>query len=415
MKLLINLCAQDGIISHNSGVGTIVKRYIRLLDRILTDNKIDYHINLFTPEYKKNGFGYSEDTYKKNINFNHTIFEISNGSEGKKFFGNIDNWRIISKNISDIINNIDFNEYDKVLTILNDPTFNDVLYLTKNHLNHIKVLIPHSTAKIYGLNANDIETITRIEWEQKAFNYINNNNNCYVAATGKTIKRHFINEYNCNKNKILDLINGEILEEKTIYEETKRMKELFSYIENNDELVISFGRPEKYKNLTSAMKLGKQLNKTTIIITQEYFKGMNIIEEYKKEACANKSLLYINEPFMFPQYILNHFKGKIIVIIPSEKEIVGLIINEVRKMNKSNILIVANDISPFRDQISDLNDGILVDINNITESALKITKYFDDVLLKKMNNNSQKRLRKDFDLRNNLYMFLKKIIGDVDE
>ena len=31
MKLLINLCAHDGIISHYAGVGTIVRRYIEAI------------------------------------------------------------------------------------------------------------------------------------------------------------------------------------------------------------------------------------------------------------------------------------------------------------------------------------------------------------------------------------------------
>ena len=42
MKLLINLCAHDGIVSHYAGVGTIVKRYIEVFDIILKEKNIDY-------------------------------------------------------------------------------------------------------------------------------------------------------------------------------------------------------------------------------------------------------------------------------------------------------------------------------------------------------------------------------------
>ena len=60
MKLLVNLCAHDGIISHYAGVGTIVKRYIEAFTTILNKKNIDYDLNLFTPEYYAGCFGYSE-------------------------------------------------------------------------------------------------------------------------------------------------------------------------------------------------------------------------------------------------------------------------------------------------------------------------------------------------------------------
>ena len=37
MKLLVNLCAHDGIISHYEGVGTIVRRYVEVIRKILSD------------------------------------------------------------------------------------------------------------------------------------------------------------------------------------------------------------------------------------------------------------------------------------------------------------------------------------------------------------------------------------------
>lgn len=116
MKLLINLCAQDGIVSHNSGVGTMVKRYIYVFTKLLEEKNIDYKINLFTPEYNVDGFGYSKETKEHNINLkNVEIYELSNGTNGKKFFGSKDNWEILSKNVANVINNINFKEYDYVL------------------------------------------------------------------------------------------------------------------------------------------------------------------------------------------------------------------------------------------------------------------------------------------------------------
>ena len=39
MRLLINICAQDGVVSHNSGVGTMVSRYVDSFIKIFKDNK----------------------------------------------------------------------------------------------------------------------------------------------------------------------------------------------------------------------------------------------------------------------------------------------------------------------------------------------------------------------------------------
>ena len=41
MKLLVNLCAHDGIISHYAGVGTIVRRYVEVIRKILSKKSID--------------------------------------------------------------------------------------------------------------------------------------------------------------------------------------------------------------------------------------------------------------------------------------------------------------------------------------------------------------------------------------
>ena len=66
MKLLINLCAHDGIISHYTGVGTMVERYILSIQKVLMKNHIDFDINLFTPQYNTDSFGYSKQIEENN-------------------------------------------------------------------------------------------------------------------------------------------------------------------------------------------------------------------------------------------------------------------------------------------------------------------------------------------------------------
>ena len=99
------------------------------------------------------------------------------------------------------------------------------------------------------------------------------------------------------------------------------------------------------------------------------------------------------------------------MLIPSEREIFGLVINEMRRFNKNNVLIVANDRGGLHEQIKDGIDGVLVDLDNIKESANKIKKYFINETIQEFNKNSQKILKEKYDLKKNFNKLIDKIIG----
>ena len=94
------------------------------------------------------------------------------------------------------------------------------------------------------------------------------------------------------------------------------------------------------------------------------------------------------------------------MLIPSKKEIFGLIINQVRRLNKNNILIVANDIGGLHEQINDCNNGILVNLDNKDESANKIQKYFNKDYLKIFNEKSQQKLNDFYNFEKICFHFL---------
>lgn len=418
MKLLINFCGHDGIISHYAGVGTIVRRYIEVINYLLNIKNIDYHINMFTLEFNKDSMGYSEKVWSEHNNLpNTTIYICSNNTNGKTSFGNIYNWRIASSNVAKIINNIDFTNYDYVITITNDTPFAGVLELMKESENSIKVWIPHSTGKIYNedmsLSEESQTQNERIEWEQDAINYINSHENNYLISTGVYIGNHIINDYSLKPNKNINIINGELLYRDNIYEENNRMKEILLELEKYDSIIMSLGRAERYKNLDKTMLLGKKLGIKPIVITQQYFENQPIVSQYKELAKITNTNLYVDEPFSLPQYIVRHFSKKMIMLIPSEREIFGLVINEMRRFNKDNVLIVANDRGGLHEQINDGIDGVLVDLDNIEASAKKVSKYFNFETMKKLNSDGQKRLLNDYDLVKNFDAFFRKVLGEA--
>ena len=412
MKLLINLCAHDGIISHYTGVGTIVDRYIQTFNYILSKMPdIEYKLNLITPEYNKDSLGFSNIYYENHRKIkNSEIIHISNGSNGRINYGTITNWKNLCKNAKKYIDSINLNNYDLVLTLCNDTPFACLNNILKDTSNHYKIWIPHSTGKIHKVDSalKDSEKMLglRIKWEYNAINYINANNNSYLAGTSQYISRHLIEEYNLDENKLLPFINGELLSQNTFYEENKEMENFFTEIENEKNIIFSFGRAEKYKNLDACMHLGHKLNIKPVVIAQPYFDGQPIIKYYRGIAEQTNSKLFVNVPFDFPFYILNHFKNNMIMLIPSKKEIFGLIINQVRRLNKNNILIVANDIGGLHEQITDINDGLLVNLDNIDESANKIREYFNKKSLIEFNKNSQEKLKNYYDFEKICFHFL---------
>lgn len=414
MKLLINICAHDGIISHYNGVGTMVQRYISSFIKNLDKNSIEYEINLFAPECNNNTFGYSASVSKKHKDLKKvTIFEVSNGSAATINYGTPYNWKELSQNTALIINNIDMTKYDRVITFANDTPFAGLLEMLETSNNHFKFWVPHSTGKIHLVDSsinNDSEILNeRIEWETDSIDYINEDRNSFLVTIGEYIKKHLIEEYQLDENKAIMFKNGEILDENSFNNDSPENPKLFEQIMNKESLMLSFGRAEIYKNLDATMRLGSELGIDTVVIAQGYYKGQPLIEEYKKEALKCNTLLYIDPPFSFAKYILNNFHGKIIVVVPSKKEIMGLVINEIRKLNKSNIMIVANDIDGLREQISDGYDGIITNLDNIKESAQIVNYFIKKDKFVELNSNSQKTLVRKYNLNNNCDRFLKEL------
>ena len=415
MKLLVNLCAHDGIISHYAGVGTIVRRYVEVIRKILSEKNIDYHLNLFTLEFNEKSMGYNKELwdYHKSLD-NTSLYVLSNGTAGETSFGNIDNWTLASENVAKEINKIDFSKYDYVINLCNDTPFAKLVTLIKESDNSITAWIPHSTGKIYdedmSLSDEKLTVNERVLMEESVVDYVNNHKNTYVISTGIYIKNHLINEYNLKNN--IDLINGELLFRDSFYKENNRIYEIFDEVNKYDSIILSLGRAEGYKNLDKTMLLGSKLGIKPIVITQQYFEKQPIVEVYKELAKSTDSLLYVDEPFSLPQYIVKKYNKPMILLVPSEREIFGLVINEMRRFNKNNMLIVANDRGGLHEQITDGVDGILVDLNDIDSSALKIRKYFNSDTMKNMNIESQKNLIENYDLEKNFNEFLKGVLGN---
>ena len=416
MKLLINICSHDGIISHYNGVGTMTLKYIAIFSEILSKKNIDYKMNLFTPEYDTTSFGYNHNVYLKHKGMPNTkIYQIDNGSNKKVNYGKINNWELLCINTAKVINNIDMTIYDKVITIYNDTPFCSLGCYLKKEDNHKKVLVLHSSVKIHKVDSAIENSILgyddRLKWELKGIDFINKDSNSYYGTICDYFCNHLVSEYNLDRNKTINLFNGEIINNSdTIYSD--EAIRLFDKIKDFESIIISYGRAEQYKNLEASFYLGKLLNIPSIVVAQLYYKKQPIRFDLEKIAKETNGNLFIDAAFDFPKYILTHFKGKIICLVPSKKEIMGLIVNEVRKLKRDNILIVANNIGGLKEQIKSGVDGVLVDLNNLEESKNTILKYFNNEDIKRICDNGYKVLTTKYDFYKIANKFLDKMIGE---
>jgi len=420
MKLLFNICAHDGIISHYNGVGTMVKRYIFVFMKLMEQLGISYKLNLFTPEYNDSSFGFSPETKKHHCNLTDVkIMPVSNGSGAMTGYGTPEHWRTLSVNTAAVINSINMEKYDLIISIANDTPFAGLPKLLVDDKRHKKVWIPHSTGRIH-LGTSDIKNSNsnlneRIMWEEDSVNYINSNKNSFLGSIGNFVSTHMVEKYNLNRKKIINIFNGEILSEQSNpdFLNNPENKKLFNKIKNLDRIIFSFGRAEEYKNLEATMFLGHEIGFKPVVIAQSYYKEQPILLKYKNTAKETASVLYIDPPFDFARYILYNFSKPIIVLIPSLREPMGIIINEVRSLNRNNILIAANNIDGISEQIDDELNGILVDLSDLEESKRKIIKNYNHDSMKNMNFNSQIKLKQIYDLEKNCYDFLTAIIKTI--
>ena len=88
----------------------------------------------------------------------------------------------------------------------------------------------------------------------------------------------------------------------------------------------------------------------------------------------------------------------------------GLIINEVRKLNKDNIMIVSNNTGGLKEQITSTYDGILINTNNLTKAKDLILKYFTDTDIKRMSINGYNTLTQKYDFSKTVKEFIEEII-----
>lgn len=424
MKYLINLCGHDGVISHYNGVGSMVKRYAEVL-KSFDVGKDEWTLNLITPEYYKDSFAFSESQSKQSKEIarqlNGDVYMVSNGTGGAVNYGDVKHWKTLCKNTALLIKQLSTGPYDCVINLYNDTPFAGLANYLDEDRRWINVWIPHSTVKIHGVDSAMEEGAgaayydRRLKWEESAITGINQRAACYVGVIGLFIEQHLVQEYGLSKDKTLRVRNGIFPDRPHQRTEiTAKLSYYLDKIDPNKPVLLSYARAEEYKNLEYTMQLGAALGQQfqTIVIAQSYFPTQPILERYRESARRTNTQLFIDPPFTLPKAILQLGRPTV-VLVPSQKEIMGLIINEIRAYASADLLIVASDVLGLNEQINDGEDGVLIDTSPqaIPDVTAKIHHYFTPEMRLRLMKNGVKRVAKNYNIVYNFNEFLHTILS----
>lgn len=424
MKYLLNLCGHDGIASHYNGVGSMVERYAEVLNSFdVGDNELT--LNLITPEYHADSFAFSSSQYERSSAIarahNGGVYMVSNGTSAAANYGDIPQWQELCENTALLIKQLSANQsYDYVINLYNDTPFAGLANYIKEE-GMINVWIPHSTVKIHGVDsamedgAGTAYYNRRLLWEEEAIDGINRRSLCYVGMVGLFIEHHLVNEYGLSKEKVLRVHNGIFTNQRQQpAEPTEALSNCLDRIHPDKPIILSYARAEEYKNLEYTMRLGAQLHQEfqTVVIAQSYFPTQPILDHYRELAASTGTTLFIDPPFTLPKAILQ-LQRPTVVLVPSHKEIMGLIVNEIRAHNNPDLLIVANDVPGLNEQINDGEDGVLIDVSlqKIHDAAVKICHYFTPEMRERLRSNGITRIANDYNIVYNFNQFLHTILS----
>lgn len=431
-KIAVIYFSHDGITSIYTGVGTssrdICYSMVNVIDKF---KKIGVNIDFYpgTIRYNSEFHGYSENI-KKEIQdiikkINTEIIEVENGSDGLLSYGNVTYWETASKNAAKEIDRL-AKKYSKIIAITSDTPFANVSSYI-NSKNVLTVWVPRSTAKIHSTfklrnedGTMEEFTLNRINWEQKAINFANENRNSYVAYIGDFVKEHLIKYYNAKAKKLIAMTIGLYYPRLDTYK--KSQKEIKKYLESkniptNKDLLVSFSRLEKYKGLDLVIQLGGVLESKydiqTIILSVPYSMSDPYIEELNimKERFNKNALIIFGHDFITPHYLMQWGKTKIVAVL-SRQEPTGLVPSEFRYYKNYNAQLLVSNKDGLPERVTNGVDGFICDIDNdksIKDSADKIINLSKKDK-KMISNNGYETVTTKYNLVNNIFNMLQKLI-----
>jgi glycosyltransferase involved in cell wall biosynthesis len=385
-KIAVVYIAHDGFSSLYTGVGSVARDFLLSFPEVSKQFKKthpDIHLILYAVTLKQNKtcFGFSEEVRNTTIamtkkNRNIKFIELLNGSEGRKAYGTIDNWKMASISAATFLYTLR-DTYDEIIAICVDTPFCQVAnyFLEAYTSKNIKFIwLPQSTVKIHlcGSSAKSNERgklyeQTRFLWEKKAIGLANNNTFVKIGCVGSFMKKHLMKAYGAKPKSLINIKNSLYLPR--LKKNKISQHDIRSLLRNlkipiDRQLLFSFGRAEPYKGLDLVLKnvdeLIRKRNYFILIFASPYTGDDPYIKKLNELARKYPEDIKIicKTDFITPHYIMQWNNTKILAIL-SRAEPFGLIPIESRFYNNPHLTLLVSDKDGFKEQVKNGIDGFL--------------------------------------------------------
>jgi D-inositol-3-phosphate glycosyltransferase len=378
-KSAIVYVTYDGAVNSASGVGVISRYFIEAIPQeiraIENQSDLDLSFHVLAVNLADTADGYSAEIRQQTESICHSLegelHLIDNGMNGEKGYGGPENWRLACQNAAATLSQI-ASEYDHTIVYLVDTPFMCLpfYYPTTSPLEKITfVIVPHSDT--FSHFPDNIE-LKRLSWEATSMQALIVFPNVFLAKTSdfllSTLKAH----YKIPPERIVPMQTGLVpssprFMQAGIEEITEALKA--RCIPLDKKLIFSVGRGVHYKGfadlINSFARLHEQESDSHLVF---------IAPPHKNEAGITPELEALISgtgigKYCTPIYELDMELPRLICQWPhtrivaqlSHREPFGLVPEEVRLWSRTQgPIIVASNLDGFVEQITDGQDGFLV-------------------------------------------------------
>jgi len=427
--------SHDGISSLYTGVGTSGRDICLSMREVKNSlESLGFNITFFpgTIRYRDTFHGYSSEVRslvsKIAQTFGTEIIEVENGSDGTLSYGNVGYWAKASKNAASQVDKIS-EKFDHVVAISSDTPFAGVAqYTTKDNITH--VWVPRSTAKIHSSfklreedGSLDEFMKARIEWEEAAIKYANDNHSSYIGYIGDFVKTHLTSQYSAKEQALIEMRIGLYYPRLNGYVETQewiKSKLAEKGIPTDKDLLVSFARTEHYKGLDLVLKLGGYLEKehklATVILTVPYSMDdpyIPVLENIRRDFAENALLLYGHD-FITPHLLMQWDRTRIIAVL-SRQEPTGLVPSECRYYKNSSSMLLVSNKDGLPERVTDGVDGFVCNIDSMesiyekAEDVMKLSKDKREIISQR----GYRTVTEKYHLPNNILSMLRALLCKI--
>ena len=377
-KTAVVVCAIDGLVSLQTGVGVVVANFVRRFSdvkQIVKNHGYDLDLYCLTPELKSGGEchvpaleSYTADTCRAMGGELMKIESLATGSSWREFYAvppgssPFPQWEAASRSAAFSIDVLSA-RYDKVLVFAHDGTFASIIsYIGEPEAVRF-VWVPH------GLSAQMVSgpLAERRQYEDRCIQAISMSGQ-KIAYVGFTFREMLTDQYGVADDVLVPMINRLDIEDPRYQNSIKSYANSFDDL-SDKKLIFFFGRCHKQKGidilinaLVKFFKKGRNNNYHAFVLLPLTSSNDGFWESLQNNISqiSTKITIFTDFSFDIPFYFMNK-KNTDIIVIPSRYEAMPIAAMEVCAFALPHIKILISDIPVFHEVFQGTREFFLID------------------------------------------------------